>query len=221
MSKSFSKTSIYFNYIEKGRRNIYGIEFPDGLSANQEFPMGTIITPTTKAKDGNDKELTQIEAKLIVDSKYGDGIWEKINIVSHNIFERAYIHCLARRLILADTKFEFGIDENGDLLLIDELLTPECSRFWLLDAYKASVKLKRNAILDFDKDVLSRWINKKLHQEKSSIPKINSRIIQKMLKAYNKPHKIIIGHNLPEPIYDEILLSKIALQTVRDFINLH
>ena len=71
MATGSTPTSVYYNYIEKGRRNIYGIEFPDGILPNQEFPMGTILTPTTKAVGGHDKELTELEAEKIVDDQLG------------------------------------------------------------------------------------------------------------------------------------------------------
>lgn len=73
MAKSSTTTSLYHNYTDRGRREIYGIEFPEGLQPNQELPMGTILTPTTKAEAGHDQELTDTQACDIVDGKLGDG----------------------------------------------------------------------------------------------------------------------------------------------------
>jgi phosphoribosylaminoimidazole-succinocarboxamide synthase len=139
MATGVTPTSIYFNYIEKGRREIYGIKFPDGLLPNQEFPMGNILTPTTKALNGHDEELTHDQTLHIVDREFGPGLWEKIDQIAHALFERARVHCLSKGVLLVDTKFEFGIDGNGNLMLIDEVLTPDGSRFWLKDTYEKSI----------------------------------------------------------------------------------
>lgn len=214
MAKGLTPTSVYFNYIEKGRREIYGIKFPDGILPNQEFPMGTILTPTTKALDGHDKELTNFEAQNIVDSKFGVGTWNKVEIVAHKVFERARIHCLGRNIILVDTKFEFGVDENGNIMLIDEILTPDGSRFWLKSKYEDS--FKRQEAPEFDKDVLVRWLTEKGFNGDGEIPEITSEIIDKMIFAYSEPYKIITGKELPHQNSDETTIRKVVLKYIQN-----
>lgn len=210
MAKGLTRTSVYFNYVERGRREIYGIKFPDGLLPNQEFPMGTILTPTTKAKNGHDQELTGAQAKINVDTQFGNGIWNKVSVASHAIFEIARMYCLEKGLILADTKFEFGIDENGNIMLIDELLTPDSSRFWVKEKYEES--FKKGEIPEFNKDILVRWLKEKGFDGKGEVPKIDVEVIEKMLEVYTRPYKMITGKDLPIPISDPSLIREIVLK---------
>ena len=214
MAEGSTPTSVYFNYIEKGRREIYGIKFPDKLLPNQEFPMGTILTPTTKALDGHDKELTNQEARIIVDSKFGIGTWNKISTAAHAIFERARTHCLDKGIILVDTKFEFGIDENGNIMLIDEVLTPDGSRFWLKSEYEKS--FKRQETQKFNKDILVKWLKEKGFEGKGEIPEIPPNVIKKMLFAYEEPYKLIVGKELPTPISDQIIIKEAVLKYLQN-----
>lgn len=197
MAKSGTPTSIYYNYMDIGRREIYGIKLPEGLKANEELPMGTILTPTTKAPDGHDKELTDAETRKIVDDKLGNGTWDKVKIFAYAVFERARTHSLEKGLILADTKFEFGVDTNGNLMLIDELLTPECSRFWLLETHEK--RFMENKGPEPDKDVLVRWLAENGFTGKGLVPKIDDAIISKQFEAYAIPYKMITGNDLAKP----------------------
>lgn len=210
MAKGLTQTSVYFNYVERGRREIYGIKFPDGLLPNQEFPMGTILTPTTKAKNGHDQELTEAQAEINVDTQFGNGTWNKVSVVSHAIFETARMRCLEKGLILADTKFEFGIDENGNIMLIDELLTPDGSRFWVKEKYEES--FKKGEIPEFNKDILVRWLKEKGFDGKGEVPQIDVGVIEKMLEVYTRPYEMITGKDLPIPISDPALVREIVLK---------
>lgn len=214
MAKGSTPTSVYFNYIEKERREIYGIKFPDGILPNQEFPMGTILTPTTKAPDGHDKELTNNEAQIIVDNKFGVGVWTKIDTIAHAIFEKARTYCLERGIILVDTKFEFGIDESGNIMLIDEVLTPDGSRFWLESEYEESLKKQKTP--KFDKDVLVRWLKEKGFDGKGEIPEIPPEVIDKMLFAYAEPYKLITGKELSSPVSDQVVIKEVVLKYIQN-----
>lgn len=196
MAKSSTDTSVYSNYVDKEKREIYGLEFPDGLVANQEFPMGNIVTPTTKATVGHDEMLTGEEAKGIVDGSLGKGVWEQARQAALSIFERARNYCLEKGLILADTKYEFGIDENGELMLIDEVHTPDSSRFWLAETYEQRLAEGKNPDT-FDKEILRRWLSEHGFKGQGPIPKIDPGIIDQMSKAYGVPYKMITGEELP------------------------
>ena len=125
MAVSNTDTSIFKNY-KNGRRTIYGINFPDGLQANQKFDE-RIVTPTTKAEDGeHDKELTDEKAKALVDGQYGWGAWDHMKDTALALFDRGSDIYSDRGLILVDTKFEFGF-KDGQLMLIDEALTTDSS----------------------------------------------------------------------------------------------
>ncbi|OGH12586.1 MAG: hypothetical protein A2857_04480 [Candidatus Levybacteria bacterium RIFCSPHIGHO2_01_FULL_36_15] len=201
MARSSTTTSVYHNYSNRGRRNIYGIDFPEGLQPNQEFPMGTVLTPTTKADAGHDEELSDERALEIVDSKLGDGTWDKAKSAAYAIFERARTHCLDRGLILVDTKYEFGIDGDGNLMLIDEVHTPDSSRFWLAETYEE--KFKEGKTPDtFDKEILRRWLAEKGFKGDGPIPKVDTAIIDAMAQAYTVPYRMITGQELPPQFLD-------------------
>ena len=115
---------------------VCGIALPEGLIESQQLPE-PIFTPTTKAAEGHDMPLTPDEARELV----GDGLYERLKEVSIGIFERIATGAATNGLILADTKFEFGFDrETKDLTLIDEVGTPDSSRFWPADVYEAGAR---------------------------------------------------------------------------------
>jgi phosphoribosylaminoimidazole-succinocarboxamide synthase len=207
-------STVYQNYINSGRREIYGIQFPDGIKPDQEFPMGTILTPTTKAKNGHDEELTDIQAQDAVDSTLGDGVWDKVKSAAFRVFERASVISLQKGLILADTKMEFGLDTDDNLMLIDEALTPECSRFWQSDKYMERFDREENQ--DIDKDLLIRWLMNNGFKEEGQIPRIPSEIIDQMTEMYAIPYKMITGKDLDLQSGNESVC-----QTVLSYLEAH
>ena len=216
MAKSATDTSVYNNYVNKGRRKIYGIEFPENLQPNQEFPMGSIVTPTTKALAGHDEELTDNEAAEIVDRKLGKGKWNQAKTAANACFERARFYCLERGLILADTKYEFGIDENRELMLIDEIHTPDSSGYWLYQTYEQRLAEGKNPDT-YDKDILRRWLAENGFKGESPIPVIDPEIIKQMSKAYKVPYKMITGKQLPPQVWD---VARQVRDVVIKYINL-
>ncbi|MDP2586108.1 MAG: phosphoribosylaminoimidazolesuccinocarboxamide synthase [Candidatus Levybacteria bacterium] len=216
MAKSSTSTSVYDNYINRGRRMIYGVDFPEGLKQNQEFPMGTIITPTTKAEAGHDEELTDQEAAGIVDGKLGKGVWKQARNAADALFERARLYSLGRGLILVDTKYEFGIDKNRELMLIDEVHTPDSSRYWLAKTYKQRIEEGKNPDT-FDKEILRRWLTKKRFKGQCPIPKVDPKIINQMSEAYEVPYRMITGEQLPSRVGN---VSEQVRHAVMRYVNL-
>lgn len=216
MARGSTPTSVYQNYINSGRREIYGIEFPEGLKPDQEFPMGTILTPTTKAKNGHDEELTDIQARDAVDSTLGDGVWDKVKTAAFGVFERARAISLNKGLILADTKMEFGLDTDNNLMLIDEVLTPECSRYWRSDKYME--RFDRGENQDIDKDLLIRWLTNYGFRGEGPIPRIPDEIIDHMTRVYSIPYKMITGKDLVL-LPDVESVGKIARNYIKNFLN--
>lgn len=132
-----TSTSLWRRYSE-GDRNIYGYSFPEGLEKNRPLPE-PIITPTTKAEAGmHDERLTcdEVVSKGFVHQK----LWKEISEISIALFKRGTELAKKSGLMLVDTKYEFGIGQNGELLLIDEIHTPDSSRFWKLDGYEERLK---------------------------------------------------------------------------------
>ena len=128
-----TKTSLWYRY-SQGERWIYGMEFPDGLSKNDPL-LQPIITPTTKAEKGGHDEL--ITSKEIVEKGLvEDGLWDRVCNVALALFARGQQIAARGGLLLVDTKYEFGLAEDGELLLIDEIHTPDSSRFWTAASYE-------------------------------------------------------------------------------------
>jgi phosphoribosylaminoimidazole-succinocarboxamide synthase len=198
MAESATDTSIYENYVNKKRRKIYGITFEDGLKANQEFPQGAILTPTTKAETGHDEELTDRQARAIVDEALGKGKWDQAKEAALEIFKRGRELSLNQGLILVDTKYEFGVDAQGKLILIDEVHTPDSSRYWKADTY-AQLFAQGKSPEKFDKEILRKWLKehgfKGLDGQK--IPVVPPEIIEQLSAAYQVPYEMLTGRSLP------------------------
>lgn len=127
-------TALWYRY-SIGERNIYGYEFPEGLRKNQALPS-PIITPTTKGgATGHDERLTcaEVVEKGLLDEK----TWDQVQSAALAIFQRGQETASKAGIILVDTKYEFGCSPDGNVVLIDEVHTPDSSRFWKADSYDA------------------------------------------------------------------------------------
>lgn len=144
-------TSIWGSY-EKGERVIYGIKFPEGLRKNQKLQK-PVITPTTKAEAGHDERLTEKEIlqRKIVPLK----LWDQMKKVALALFDSGTRICAKAGIILVDTKYEFGLLDRK-LILIDEIHTPDSSRFWVKKTYLERFK-KGQEPENFDKEFLRIW----------------------------------------------------------------
>jgi phosphoribosylaminoimidazole-succinocarboxamide synthase len=129
---------------------ICGIKLKEGLSEFQKLES-PIFTPSTKAEIGHDENIDFSKAGQII----GSTIAEKVKEYSIELYNFAYNHLLKKGIILADTKFEFGIDSNNEIVLIDEVLTPDSSRFWLLSDYESG-----KIPINFDKQILRDYLEK-------------------------------------------------------------
>jgi phosphoribosylaminoimidazole-succinocarboxamide synthase len=144
-----TKTSLWSLY-ESGMREAYGIKLPDGLKKNDALPE-PIITPTTKAEaGGHDERLTRTE--ILERGLVSLEIWEQVERVAVALFKRGQTVALEAGLILVDTKYEFGLID-GQLVLIDEMHTPDSSRYWTLESVEANPSNPKN----FDKEFLREW----------------------------------------------------------------
>ncbi|MGB5258585.1 MAG: phosphoribosylaminoimidazolesuccinocarboxamide synthase, partial [Woeseiaceae bacterium] len=121
------------DYQETGR--VCGIGLPEGMQQADKLPQ-TLFTPSSKAPSGSHDENISFEG--VVDL-IGEKLAKRVRDVSIEIYERAAAYALQRGIIIADTKFEFGLDDEGRLHIIDEVLTPDSSRFWPVDAYRPGI----------------------------------------------------------------------------------
>ncbi len=129
-----TKTALWYQY-SQGNRTIYGIDFPDGLRKNEAL-AAPIITPTTKGGEtGHDERITS--AQVVEMGLMDEALWTEVQDAAIRVFLRGQEIARNAGLILVDTKYEFGLDESGALVLIDEVHTPDSSRFWIADTYPA------------------------------------------------------------------------------------
>lgn len=127
-------TALWYRY-SLGERYLYGMDFPNGLAKNDPLPE-PIITPTTKATDGgHDERITS--AEVVARGLVAPEVWAQVCAAAIALFQRGQAIAQRGGLILVDTKYEFGLAPNGEVLLIDEMHTPDSSRFWLADSYEA------------------------------------------------------------------------------------
>ena len=132
-----TSTSLWRQYAD-GARTIYGYTLPDGITKNSELPT-PIVTPTTKeeAGTGHDRPITCAEVTSL--GLVSPAVWDEVQAAALALFDHGRRVAAAAGLILADTKFEFGLAPDGGVLLIDEALTPDSSRYWEADSYDQRV----------------------------------------------------------------------------------
>jgi len=152
---------------------ICGILLPEGLSESEQLPS-PIFTPATKAEEGHDENITLVEAihlcgELALQAKD----------ISLKLYDFAYQYAAKRGIILADTKFEFGIDSHGELMLIDEALTPDSSRYWLQESYHIG-KAQEN----LDKQVLRDYLETLDWNKQYPSPPLPNEIVQAISEKY-------------------------------------
>jgi phosphoribosylaminoimidazole-succinocarboxamide synthase len=184
-----TNTSIWGSYI-KGERIIYGLKFPEGLKKNQRLPI-PVITPTTHGggKSGHDERLTREEIiqRKIVDKK----LYEQMEKAALELFAYGSRLCEKRGLILVDTKYEFGL-YKGKLTLIDEIHTPDSSRFWIKKTYKKRFE-KELEPENFDKEFLRLWYAKRGYKGDGTPPKMTKELVVDLAKRYISVYEKITG----------------------------
>lgn len=184
-----TSTSILTQY-KAGVRAMYGHRFPDGLQDNQALPQA-IITPTSKAFDGgHDEPLTAediLRTGLLTPPQ-----WDEVSSMSLALFARGQEMAAARGLILVDTKYEFGVDADGRILLADEIHTPDSSRYWIADGYAAALR-DGTRPPSFDKDVIRSWVVARCDPYTDKIPEIPAEIIEKTARVYIEAFEAITG----------------------------
>jgi phosphoribosylaminoimidazole-succinocarboxamide synthase len=145
-------TSLWYHY-ERGIRELYGVRLPEGLRKNDALPT-PLITPTTKATSGHDERLTA--AEVVSQGYVPADEWSAIERAALAVFARGQELARAAGLVLVDTKYEFGRTPDGAIALIDEVHTPDSSRFWRGDTYAARLAGGQEPD-NFDKEFIRLW----------------------------------------------------------------
>lgn len=185
-----TSTSLWRQY-ERGARVIYGHRFPDGIRKNTELPT-PLVTPTTKAEAGaHDEPITcaEVAQQRLVEPR----LWGEVLEAALRLFSEGRRVAARAGLILADTKYEFGVaGDTGELLLIDEVHTPDSSRYWVADSYE-----RRLAAGDepesLDKEVVRRALIDLGYDGRGSVPQLNADIIAATRRRYVDAYERITG----------------------------
>ena len=182
-------TSVLTLY-KQGQRAMYGHTLPDGLRDNEALPA-PIITPTSKAFDGgHDEPLTAqeiVSQRLLTQSQ-----WDEVSSKALALFARGQEMAAERGLILVDTKYEFGTDEAGNILIADEIHTPDSSRYWLASGYPHAFAAGTRPP-SFDKDVIRAWVAARCDPLVDEIPEIPAEMIAKTAQVYIDAYEAITG----------------------------
>jgi len=161
---------------------ICGIKLPKNLNQAQKLPE-IIYTPATKAAAGDHD--VNINYKM-TESLIGEELAKKVKETSINIYERAFDYAISRGIIIADTKFEFGLDNEENLYLIDEILTPDSSRFWPKDSYKVGISPP-----SYDKQYLRDYLDTLSWKKVAPGPDLPEEIIKNTYQKYLEAKKIL------------------------------
>lgn len=184
-----TSTSLLTQY-KAGARLMYGVRFPDGMRDNQALE-NAIITPTTKAFDGgHDAPLTADE--IIAQGLLSRAQWEEVSAYALALFARGQKMAAARGLILADTKYEFGLDPEGRIVIADEIHTPDSSRYWRKDGYQAAFDSGARPP-SFDKDVIRSWVAARCDPYHEPIPPIPPEMRVQTSHVYRAAYEAITG----------------------------
>jgi phosphoribosylaminoimidazole-succinocarboxamide synthase len=169
----------------KAGGNVCGIRLPAGLLESQELPE-PIFTPTTKAEAGHDMPMTQHALGHLVGNQLAEALMEN----SLTIYQYARREALKKGIIIADTKMEFGLD-NGELILIDELLTPDSSRFWDTKFYKVGQSQP-----SYDKQPVRDWLTRSGWNKEPPAPMLPPDVIESTSKGYRRAFEQLTGKTL-------------------------
>ena len=192
-----TSTALWYRY-SLGEREIYGYTFPDGLQKNSALPE-PIITPTTKGGEtGHDERLTCAEVieKGLLDAK----TWEQVQAAALAIFKRGQELASKAGLILVDTKYEFGIASDRSVVLIDEVHTPDSSRFWKADTYEERLAAGEDPE-NFDKEFVRLAYAEKGYRGDGEIPEMPSELWASASERYITIYELLTGETFVPGAY--------------------
>lgn len=185
----------------EGKRSVCGVVLPDGLQQNDKLPH-PIITPTTKAEEGHDEDISaeEILRRNIVDEK----TWNTLCDYTFKLFDAGQKMANERGLILVDTKYEFGI-HDGEIILIDEIHTPDSSRYFYLDGYEER-QAKGEAQIQLSKEFVREWLIKNGFQGKDGqvMPEMPQEFIDEVSMRYIVLYELITGKQFVKQDYANI-----------------
>ena len=172
------------DYLRTG--SVCGHKLPEGLPESAKLPEA-IFTPSTKAEQGHDENITEDQVRELI----GDEQTALLRDTSLRLYTEAHDYARTRGIIIADTKFEFGLDKHGQLLLVDEVLTPDSSRFWPADEYQPG-----RSQPSFDKQFVRDYLETLGWDKKPPAPAIPNEIAAATTARYLEAYRLLTGKEL-------------------------
>jgi len=198
-------TSVLTLY-KQGQRDMYGLTLPDGLRDNAKLPQ-PILTPTSKEFDGGHD--APLSPKQILDQGLVTAAqWETMSAYALALFARGRDLAAERGMILVDTKYEFGLDGEGRVILADEIHTPDSSRYWFADSYAEALASGLRPP-SFDKDFVRSWVAERCDPYKDPIPEIPADLIAETSKVYVSAFETLTGRVFEPPPRDEAIQDRL------------
>ena len=167
------------------KQSVCGIHLPTGLKDGDELSEA-IFTPSTKAEKGHDENITEEQAKKLV----GAGIYDTVKEKAIELYDLADSHARECGLVLADTKFEFGLDKDGKVMLIDEALTPDSSRYWLEEKYDVGI------LESLDKQYVRNYLESIKWNKSPPPPALPPEVIKNTTERYLQAYEMLTGRSL-------------------------
>jgi phosphoribosylaminoimidazole-succinocarboxamide synthase len=205
-----TSTSVLTQY-KQGQRAMYGHVLPDGMRDNQILAR-PIITPTSKAFDG-DHDAPLTASDILSQGLLTADQWDEVSTAALALFARGQQMAAERGLILVDTKYEFGTDQNGKVLIADEIHTPDSSRYWIASGYEAAFE-RGTRPPSFDKDVIRSWVAARCDPYHDPLPEIPAEMIAATSAVYVQAYEAITGRTFAPDLSGDTVLDRVrtALQ---------
>ena len=186
----------------QGKRELCGVILPEGMIENDKF-VSPIITPATKADEGHDEDISREE--IINNEIVSEIDYRKLESYTYKLFERGSELAKKKGLILVDTKYEFGKTSNGEIVLIDEIHTPDSSRYFYKDGYEERQSLKKPQ-KQLSKEFIRQWLISNRFQglEGQVLPTMSNQIINEVSNRYIELYEKILGEKFKKDSTDRI-----------------
>jgi phosphoribosylaminoimidazole-succinocarboxamide synthase len=184
VARGYLSGSGWKDYTATGE--ICGIALPNGLRESDQLPE-PIFTPATKAESGHDENISETAAAAVV----GEALLARLKQLTMALYAVGHAAAASKGIILADTKFEFGLTDQGELLLIDELMTPDSSRYWPRDQYAPGGPQP-----SFDKQYVRDYLESIRWNKRPPVPSLPDSVIAKTREKYLDAYQRLTGHPL-------------------------
>jgi phosphoribosylaminoimidazole-succinocarboxamide synthase len=170
----------------KATGEVCGIALPPGLRESDRLPE-VMFTPATKAESGHDENISEAQAAAVV----GADLLARLKKLTLELYAHGVAHAESKGIILADTKFEFGLTDEGELLLIDEMMTPDSSRYWPKDTYAPGGPQQ-----SFDKQYVRDYLESIKWNKQPPVPSLPDDVVQNTRAKYLDAYRRLTGHEL-------------------------